>query len=174
MLQNPAISRIYSSAVQGKKLGRALHGLIRLELSPCLCQVPPRLPCLSPLHDEVTAVLGLQMVKRSLSVGDLLTALWPEERSWPGAAAGQEPLCSQAYGNSSELTAECGHANGLCSPWLTPGLPCGHTCRMARVTMAFVFFPAPPSVTCSLPPPAGCRPLGAALSSFQGGHHRRT
>lgn len=133
MLQNPAISRIYSSAVQGKKLGRALHGLIRLELSPCLCQVPPRLPCLSPLHGEVTAVFGLQMVKRSLRVWETCSRPCGQRRG-----AGREPPLARSPSAprptvtalSSQLSLDtC--ANGLCRPWLTPGLPCGHTCRMA-------------------------------------------
>lgn len=59
-LQSPAVSRTYSSAVQGKDVGRALSGLMWLELS---------LDCCAWSADGQT---------EPQSVGDLLMALWPE------------------------------------------------------------------------------------------------
>lgn len=81
MLGNVAISSIYFSAFQGKKLGRTLRGYY--SYSKCLLQpAGDRQPGLNPPQDDTATIPILQMAKRRLgSRRDLLQPHGQEERS---------------------------------------------------------------------------------------------
>lgn len=65
---------------------------------------PPHLPCLSPLPVRGLLCLVCRWSNGASECGR------PAHGLVARAPAGQKPLRSQAYGDSPELTAECGHA----------------------------------------------------------------
>lgn len=181
--RNLAVSRIYSSAFQGKELGRGLRGLPGPALTPAPARRLPPTRSQPPLPPTVQGLPG-PMRRRPNGASErgqgLGRAAWTA--GGPHRLGGPPPPRRAAVAARGSQQGPDTGTGGLCGPWLSAqgaarphlGLPGGRARRTApaAVPQCRPHLPCTPQGGAGLSdvptvPSAGCQPPEAAPSRAQ-------